>query len=239
MGADFIQDVFEPIFAADFRGKVIKLAAEEAELLPHDFAHESIDGSNSSFDFTAARVIGVATLILEGGQNLNFAISVEQLSMDLRTLEQQPLQKLQPTIPFESPGQERTTPNLSEFVRRFLESGNYDDPGTEASFYADDVNYFDNGNVSKDFVVKDIQKYNQRWPRRHYSVYGEPRVEIVDYVHKVARAIVTFQFVAQNSQKIVQGSCQDVIYIRDATTNPNVISVKSKMLSRNVALSGP
>ena len=83
-----------------------------------------------------------------------------------------------------------------------------------------------------------IQKYNHRWPRRHYSVYGEPRIEIVDSVRKVARAIVDLDFIAQDSQKMVQGSCEDVIYFRDATTNPNVISIKERTLSRNFRLSG-
>src|SRR5260370_22358592 len=82
----------------------------------------------------------------------------------------------------------------------------------EISFYADEVDYFDNGKVTKEFVVEDIKKYNQRWPGRRSWVDGEPKVEMVDSAHDVARAVVTLRFVVQSRQKTIWGSCENVIF---------------------------
>jgi len=62
---------------------------------------------------------------------------------------------------------------------------------------------------------------------------GEPKVEMADSARDVARAIVTLEFVVQNRQKTIWGSCENVIFIRDASTNPKVMSVRSKLLSRH------
>ena len=64
-------------------------------------------------------------------------------------------------------------PNLSKFVREFVTSGNTSSSVTDISFYADEADYFDNGKVTKAFIVEDINKYNQRWPQRHYWVNAE------------------------------------------------------------------
>jgi hypothetical protein len=92
-------------------------------------------------------------------------------------------------------------PNLSEFVRDFVTSGNYGDPAVESSFYAEEVDYFDDGKVSKEFVVKDIEKYNQRWPKRSYWVDGDPAIRTMDPQGDMVRAVVTLKFSVQNGQK--------------------------------------
>jgi hypothetical protein len=120
---------------------------------------------------------------------------------------------------------------------QYVASGN-SGPEIEISFYADEVAYFDNGNVTKEFVVEDIKKYDQRWPGRRYWVDGEPKVEMVDSARDIARAVVTLGFVVQNRQKTIWGSCQNVIFIRDASTNPMVMGVRSKFLSRHEKPSG-
>ena len=52
--------------------------------------------------------------------------------------------------------------------------------------------------------------------------------------HDIARAVVVIGFAVQNRQQAVSGTCQDVISIRDASTNPKVTSVRSQFLSRHV-----
>jgi S1-C subfamily serine protease len=186
-------------------------------------------------------VIGVATLQRIEGQNLNFAIPVESVNAAVASLvaqqgSQQQAQQVPPT-PVSSPsgglvGSEVSKPNLSEFVRDFVTSANYGDSGVESSFYAEEVDYFDDGKVNKEFVVNDIKKYNQRWPRRSYWVDGDPAVKTMNPQGDTVRAVVILKFSVQNGQKTVGGSCENTIFIRDARTNPKVISVKSRFLSR-------
>lgn len=123
-------------------------------------------------------------------------------------------------------------PTMVEFVKAYVESGNFTDPNFESSFYADSVDYFDNGVVSKAFVAQDVFKYDQRWPLRRYWVTSGPLVSIADPARDIVKAVVRLEFKVQNPQKQVVGSCENTIYIRDASSNPKVISVRSKMLSR-------
>jgi hypothetical protein len=171
------------------------------------------------------QLIGVATIQYAEGQNLNFAIAVEWVTA---ALQQQP--QPQPTQ-----GQNAGPAlSLSEFVKRFVESGNAADPGIEISFYADSVDYFGDGTVTKAFIAQDIEKYDQSWPRRNYSMDGEPQISIEDSKHDIAKAVVKLQFTVGNVQKTIWGSCENIIFIRDANTNPKVTSVKSRILSRQV-----
>jgi hypothetical protein len=93
-------------------------------------------------------------------------------------------------------------------------------PAVEYSFYAEEVDYFDDGKVGGAFFVNAIKNYNQRWPKRSYSVEGDPTVRILDSADDIARAVVVLRFSVQNSRKTVWGSCCD------ASRNPKVISVK-------------
>jgi S1-C subfamily serine protease len=186
-------------------------------------------------------VVGVATLQRVEGQNLNFAIAVESVNGALNSLIAQQRSEQQarqfPVAPVSSAPRaelvrEQSKPNLNEFVREFVTSGNSDDPAVESSFYAEEVDYFDDGRVNKGFVVNDIKTYNQRWPKRSYWVDGDPATKILDSQGDVARAVVTLRFSVQNGHKSVGGSCEDTILVRNAGTNPKVISVKSRVLSR-------
>jgi S1-C subfamily serine protease len=193
-------------------------------------------------------VIGVATLQRVEGQNLNFAIAAETVKAALYSLlaeqnSQQQVTQTTPTPPVFSGSErastaERSAPDLKKFVRDFVASGNYDDPSVESSFYAEQVDYFDDGKVSKDFVISDIRNYNQRWPKRGYWVNGEPTIRVVGSERDIVRAVVTIGFGVSNGRKSVKGSCEDVLLIRDASSNPKVISVKSKFLSRSEKPSG-
>jgi hypothetical protein len=96
----------------------------------------------------------------------------------------------------------------------------------ESSFYADTVDYFDNGVVSRDLVAQDVFKYDRRW--RRYWVTSGPLVSIADPSRDMVKAIVRLAFKVQNQQKQVVGACENTIYIQDANSNPKVISVRSK-----------
>jgi S1-C subfamily serine protease len=180
-------------------------------------------------------VIGVATLQRVEGQNLNFAIAVESVKSALYSLlaEQKSQQQVTQTTTPMTVQPERSKPDVKKFVENFVTAGNYDDPTVESSFYADKVDYFDDGKVTKDFVIRDIRNYNQRWPKRGYWVDGGPTIRAVDGERDIVRAVVTISFWVSNGPKSVKGSCEDVILIQDASRNPKVISVRSKFLSRN------
>jgi hypothetical protein len=175
------------------------------------------------------QVIGVATLILVDGQNLNFAISSAAIDQAMSRWASASATASATKAPDAT--SHRTT-SLREFVIQFATSGNTASSLAEIWFYADEVDYFDNGRVTKAFVSEDIGKYNQRWPQRYYQVNTEPTIEMIDSAHDVARATVVIGFSVKNGQRTIYGTCQDTILIRDASTNPKIVSVRSQMLNR-------
>jgi Trypsin-like peptidase domain len=184
------------------------------------------------------QVIGVATLMEVDGQNLNFAIPVESVKDAIASaIAQQGEGGVGKQQPAPSPREPVSLSpraggsELNEFVREFVTAGNYDDPSVELGFYGESVDYFDDGRVGKAFIAEDIKKYNSRWPARSYSVEGDPTVT-VDSARDMAKAVVVLHFSVQNNRKSIRGSCQNTILIRDVSTNPKVVSVVSKMLTR-------
>ena len=61
------------------------------------------------------------------------------------------------------------------FINDYLRASETNRVGNEAKFYADRVNYFDQGMVGRAFIVRDVQRYYRRWPRRHFELL-EPLV---------------------------------------------------------------
>jgi len=127
---------------------------------------------------------------------------------------------------------------LKEFVRGFIKAGNAADPAVEISYYADEVDYFGNVKVAMAFIIDDIKKYDQRWPRRAYHLSGEPEITAADSQSDIAKAVFKFQFRVGNLQKPAWESGEEVLLIRNASTNPKVIPVKPKIVSRHEELSG-
>jgi len=129
-----------------------------------------------------------------------------------------------------TPNQPRT--DLNEFVNAFVASGNTVNWRGKLSFYADGVDYLSNGKVGKKFIAEDVSKYNKEWPQRSYWLAGEPDVETIDSVHDVARAVINVGFAVQNRKRVITGTSQDVILVRNAGTNPKVISIRTQTVSR-------
>ena len=59
---------------------------------------------------------------------------------------------------------------LHGFVENFVRLGESNAPGAQTTFFADRVDYFNEGTVSRDFIDKDTERYNKRWPDRHFTL---------------------------------------------------------------------
>ena len=184
----------------------------------------------------SGQVIGIATSIRKDGQNLNFAVAVETVRVALLADDQprpdNQFLEVAATAKHHAgaPNQPRT--DLNEFVNEFVASGNTVNWRGELSFYAENVDYLSNGKVGKMFIAEGVNKYNKEWPQRSYWLAGEPTVETVDPAHDIGRAVITVGFAVQNRKRVITGTCQDVILVRNAGTNPKVIFIRTQTLSR-------
>jgi MFS family permease len=244
------------------------VTATYADALQFDAPISSGNSGGPVLDVHAEVIGVVAIGFKEGAevisQNLNFAIpvtnfpplatfqSAPHITVPLAVSTPSPVRAEGPFSPAQKPTvtpfppraeleqttSEKKAADVSIFVKQFVAAGNSSDSGFEASFYADKVDYFDNGKVTKTFVEQDLQKYNRRWPQRRYWTVGEPTIGMVNPAHDIAEATVTIGFVVQSPQRVISGTCSDDILVINFSTDPKIGFIRTKMLNRQVKTLG-
>ena len=66
---------------------------------------------------------------------------------------------------------------LRDYVGAFILAGLDPRVGAELEFFADQVNYYNKGRISRDKIRADLQRYNAQWPERRFWLSGEIDVQ--------------------------------------------------------------
>src|SRR5947199_5728801 len=92
-----------------------------------------------------------------------------------------------------------STERLRDYVGAFVLAGLDPHVGSETDFFADRVQYYNDGVMSRDKIRKDLQRYAARWPERRFWLAGEIAVD----PQKENRVRVTFllQYELRNGAK--------------------------------------
>ena len=72
---------------------------------------------------------------------------------------------------------EFSTDRLRDYVAAFVLAGLDKSVGAEAEFFADRVEYYDQGVMDREKIQQDLKRYDERWPERHFWVAGKINVE--------------------------------------------------------------
>ncbi|MDP9099304.1 MAG: peptidoglycan-binding protein [Verrucomicrobiota bacterium] len=75
---------------------------------------------------------------------------------------------------------------LRDYIAAFVLAGLDPRVGAETEFFAERVNYFGKPGVSRETIRRDLQRYNNRWPQRAFSLAGEPEISAADDKLKVS-----------------------------------------------------
>ena len=112
-------------------------------------------------------------------------------------------------------------------MRDYLQAAETNKLEAEMSFYADRVNYFDHGNVTREFIERDVRRYYKRWPQRDY--------ELLDF--KLTKAAgndveVKFRigFRVKNPEHSVVGKTNNIFKIRRTGDEMRFVSLKEQRL---------
>jgi peptidoglycan hydrolase-like protein with peptidoglycan-binding domain len=76
-----------------------------------------------------------------------------------------------------SPAPEFSTERLRDYVAAFVLAGFDRNVGAETEFFADRVQYYDQGVIDREKIREDLKRYDERWPERHFWVAGAINVE--------------------------------------------------------------
>ena len=65
---------------------------------------------------------------------------------------------------------------IDDFVHNFIASNETNDIDLSVSFYAPNVDLFEEGRKSTEAIRRDIESYNARWPSRRATIRGDVRL---------------------------------------------------------------
>ena len=118
---------------------------------------------------------------------------------------------------------------LRDYVAAFVLAGLDKNVGAEAEFFADDVNYYDQGVMDREKIRADLRRYDERWPERHFWVAGKINVE----PQSENRVLVTFPlgFKLRNGNKQSSGKVDKTLVLEPAGDDLQIVAVNERKAS--------
>jgi hypothetical protein len=175
-------------------------------------------------------VIGVATLVTREGQNLGFAIAVEEVERALTApkVATEPPSEPPPPSTTESSPDETADHLLRALATEFILSGNSPSIDKEMALYAEHVDYYDQGVKSYNEIHADLSKYRKKWPLRPYDVTRIVR-EQYDSQKNVGSVIVRYAFEVANGAKRKTGEAETLLVFGTLSNAPRLILVREHL----------
>jgi peptidoglycan hydrolase-like protein with peptidoglycan-binding domain len=117
---------------------------------------------------------------------------------------------------------------LRDYVGAFVLAGLDPQVGAELEFFADRVNYYNQGVVDREKIRRDLQTYNARWPLRRFWLAGEVNVE----PQADSRLRVTFplRYELRNGGKRSAGKVRKTLLLEVTTDDLQIVSVNERKL---------
>jgi hypothetical protein len=124
---------------------------------------------------------------------------------------------------------------IDDFVHDFIASNETNDVDLSVSFYAPNVDLFEEGRKSTDAIRRDIESYNARWPSRRATIRGDVRLG-----EKTANRNYTASFEhdyyvenASRGEWINGAVAVDLQITIDGDGIPRIVSMKQKTLRKD------
>ena len=132
---------------------------------------------------------------------------------------------------------ERLMPPSTEQARRFLDeyltAAEGESPEEELAFFADELNYFDSGRVSRKFVDKDQRAYYRRWPDRQFTLIAEPSIQPVSDRSVLVRYRV--RYALRRGQETASGQTENILRVKRTDAGLKITSIQERKLLRKKA----
>ena len=121
---------------------------------------------------------------------------------------------------------EFSTDRLRDYVAAFVLAGLDKNVGAEAEFFADRVDYYDQGVMNREKIRQDLKRYDEQWPERHFWVAGKINVE----PQSENRVRVTFPlgFKLRNGNKQASGKVDKTLVLEPAGDDLQIVSVNER-----------
>ncbi|HEX8898696.1 MAG TPA: toll/interleukin-1 receptor domain-containing protein [Chthoniobacterales bacterium] len=124
---------------------------------------------------------------------------------------------------------------IDDFVHNFIASNETNDVDLAISFYADNVDVFEEGRKSTDAIRQDIESYNARWPSRRATIRGDVRLGEKTPNHSYTASFEHTYYVenAARGEWINGAVAVDLQITVDDKGIPRIVSMKQKTLRKD------
>jgi len=122
-----------------------------------------------------------------------------------------------------SPAPELSTERLRDYVAAFVLAGLDKNVGAETEFFADRVEYYDQGIMNREKIREDLKRYDERWPERHFWVAGAIAVE--PQIDNRVRVTFPLGFKLRNGNKQSSGKINKTLVLEPAGDDFQIVAV--------------
>lgn len=125
-----------------------------------------------------------------------------------------------------------TDSQVKDFVGRYIAAQNSANASQLLRFYADQDDYFNQQSASKDFILKDKQNYDRRWPEVDNRLVSEIEVQQTQG-DGLVQASYTIQYRVTNPARAdsKSGVARDELQLRLTNGDLSIVAQRQKVLS--------
>ena len=119
-----------------------------------------------------------------------------------------------------------STERLRDYVGAFVLAGLDPQVGAEADFFADRVQYYDEGTIDRKKIRRDLQRYAARWPKRRFWLAGD----VTAKPQNGNRVRVTFplRYELRNGKKHSSGRIAKTIVLEPTGDDLQIVAVNER-----------
>jgi len=119
-----------------------------------------------------------------------------------------------------------STERLRDYVAAFVLAGLDRNVGAEIEFFADRVEYYDSGVMTRDNIREDLKRYDERWPERHFWIAGAITVE--PQSQNGVRVTFPLGFKLRNGNKTINGKVNKTLVLEPTGDDLQIVAVSER-----------
>jgi len=120
---------------------------------------------------------------------------------------------------------------LARFASDYLAAMSSNDVKRQLKFYADEVDYYRNGQIDRRIVEQTLRRYHARWPSRSYTMGRAIRYGRITPGGEIAMTFPV-SFTLKDGGRTVKGETDNRLSISAATLDPRIASISEQRIRR-------
>ena len=123
---------------------------------------------------------------------------------------------------------EFSTERLRDYVAAFVLAGLDKNVAAETEFFADRVQYYDQGVMDREKIREDLKRYDERWPERHFWFAGAINIE--PQGDNSVRVTFPLGFKLRNANKTLNGKIEKSLVLQPSSEDLEIVAVNERQI---------